>query len=880
MKAMKISQYHPQFFFIVLTCLLHFVSHAQKHLYLANDDHSDFMWTANEAHYDTAFVHMLDYYLDQIDATISNADDFQTRFNCDGSYWLRAYEKYRSPAQYQRLISRVRSGHISSPLNFLVSTYGAQPTEAILRGMYHAGQLERDHNLRFPLAVCMENQTLPLGLSSLWAGAGAHYSWRGVCGCATRFSNESLAQRKNQLYHYEGLDGRKVIMKWYSRVLYNGRTLGGYAECRRERDPKDPVRDMGYVVDDMDKMCDTLSATSPYPFNVAGAFGYGWDDLATFNAPDFIAAAQRYSNTSHRVRVSNEVDFFEEVKKRYPILPVERVTYGNEWDTYCVSMNETTAKVRRSTEKLRAAEAMAAVVATKGIDFSNALKPVRDQAWEAFGLYWEHDWTADGPVSRKDRANWQIKLQKQIARYTDTLHLLSKTALANQIAAGKHARFYVFNPLSWTRSDVVDVESTEEASRIIDLATGKEVAGQLIYVKEKKYLRFRAEDIPSVGYKVYELRKGKPAFFQRTITVKGEYVKNKFFRLRVRPSGVLTEWYDSLTNGRSLIKAIDGKYVNDLGTKNLAAGILSIENEGPMSVTIKAVSNDPLPHTTRVTVYANASRIDIENTIQANFGDLKTWAFSFDLSNPTTHHEELGAVLTVKKEMRGGHYANEKGRYDWQTFNHFADLSETNYGVTISNLDCSFFTLGNSTPDSLWENSSQLKALAGGQTDPYNGLSQKVKDTVMMGIYRQNGDKEFHYQFALASHARAYDPVHEMKLALEHQNPLVTEFIQGNSKEVSEKKYSFIHTDDPSVLLWSIKPAEEGITNGWMTRWWNFSSQPTTTSLSWALPIHKAWQTSHLETNEQLMKPQQGALTIGFQPFQMNTYRLISDQRK
>src|SRR5215203_34205 len=75
-----------------------------KRLYLANDDHSDFMWTANEAQYDSAFVNMLDYFLDQIDSTISNPDDFQTRFNCDGSYWLRAYEKYRSPKQYQRLI--------------------------------------------------------------------------------------------------------------------------------------------------------------------------------------------------------------------------------------------------------------------------------------------------------------------------------------------------------------------------------------------------------------------------------------------------------------------------------------------------------------------------------------------------------------------------------------------------------------------------------------------------------------------------------------------------------------------------------------------------------------------------------------------------------
>ncbi len=41
-----------------------------KRLYLANDDHTDYMWTADEAKYDSAFVQMLDYYLCQIDSTV------------------------------------------------------------------------------------------------------------------------------------------------------------------------------------------------------------------------------------------------------------------------------------------------------------------------------------------------------------------------------------------------------------------------------------------------------------------------------------------------------------------------------------------------------------------------------------------------------------------------------------------------------------------------------------------------------------------------------------------------------------------------------------------------------------------------------------------
>lgn len=67
-----------------------------KHLYVANDDHTDYMWTATEAKYDSAFAKMLDYYLAQIDATKKNPPDWQARFNCDGSYGLRAGERARS----------------------------------------------------------------------------------------------------------------------------------------------------------------------------------------------------------------------------------------------------------------------------------------------------------------------------------------------------------------------------------------------------------------------------------------------------------------------------------------------------------------------------------------------------------------------------------------------------------------------------------------------------------------------------------------------------------------------------------------------------------------------------------------------------------------
>ncbi|MBC3789294.1 glycosyl hydrolase-related protein [Spirosoma utsteinense] len=688
---------------------------------------------------------------------------------------------------------------------------------------------------------------------------------------------EYRANRRNQLYRYTGLDSSSVLMKWYA---YDGRpkahsALGGYAECRLIIKSVDTAKEIGQIVDQLDAYCDTVSANLTYPYNVAGAFGYGHDDLETYVSNPFIEAAKNGTTASRKVRVSNEEDFFDDVARSYPKLPSEAVSYGNEWDLYCATMNETTAKVRRSTEKLRVAEALASLVSLKKPAFANYLIPAKELAWESFGMYWEHNWTADGPVKQPVRATWQNKLQQQISGYVDSLFLLSANTLGSQIRKAANPRFFVFNPLSWSRNDIADLAYTGTYPvRVIDVATRKEVASQVILKGGNRFLRIYAENVSSVGYRVFELRAGTPTARPAAATVSGEYISNGRYCLRLSRSGAITELFDTKANGRQLVKPIDGKYVNDLGVSNVNEGSpVVVENVGPVSVTLKAVSPVPVPHTVRVTLFANSQRIEIEDSIQANFSDaeggpVKTWAFSFNLTKPTTRHEELGAILTAKKETRGGHYAAQKSRLDWQTFNHFADMSEANYGITLSNVDCSFFKLGRSTVDSLWEQSSQLSALAGGQVDA------KREDKGLLGIFGQNGQKGFLYQFALMPHAADFEPVTAMKRSLEHQNPLVTGLITGSADTYPASTFSLLNTGDPGVLLWALKPAEDGDRQGLIARLWNIPGKPVSPVVQMAMPIRQAWQTTHIETNEKQLKPTGNQLRVRFSPTQLNTYRL------
>jgi alpha-mannosidase len=758
------------------------------------------------------------------------------------------------------------------------------PTEAAIRGMYYAGQVERKYNLRFRRAGTMENNTIPLGMSSIWAGSGAKYSWNGIGGYGSQMTYEYRANRRNQLYNYTGLDGSSVIMKWY---IYNEKTtspLGGYAELRTTMKSKDAVTEIGSMIPRLDAMCDTISPDSNYPFNSAAAIGYGHDDLATYLSPEFIQVAKNGTTPTRKVRVSIAEDFFRDIEINYPKLPSESVTYGNEWDLYSASMNETTAKMRRSTEKLRGAEALAAVAQLRDMGqgawgkndgFSDELKDIRNKAWDSFGYYWEHDWTGDSKLAMNERPAWQIKLQKNLSTYVDTLQNLSIQILGKQISQSANPRFFVFNPLSWNRNDVADYAwDGDYPVKVIDLQGNKEVSSQMITKGEKKFIRIYAENIPSIGYKVFEIRNEKPSEYPNTITVSGGTISNSFYSLNLSCSGAITSITDKRANNRQLVKFIEGRYLNDLGSGDVDSGKpIEVENAGPVSVTLKANSGYPVKHIVRVTLYANNPRIEIENSIDVNFVDVKTWAFSLNLESPTTRYEELGAVITAKTETNGGHYASQNARYDWQTFNHFANLSEADYGVTISNLDCSFFKLGRSSVYTLDENASQLSALAGGQVD------KKWEDGGYLGFPNQNGETSFQYHFAMTSHQIGFDATNSMKFSLEHQNPLVTGEVSGDKSAFKQNQFSLLSVSDPKVLLWSVKPSEEGIDNGLIARFWNMGSSKSNSELKLSQNIGSAWQTTHIETNEKQLKPLNGVLSVSFNPHQIKTFRLLPEAK-
>jgi alpha-mannosidase len=826
----------------------------QKRIYIAPDDHTDYLWSGNEEQYSKAIPGMLDYYMRLNDSTAKEPYPYQFKWNCDGSYWVYIYRQNRSREQFEKLIGQIRSGRITIPLNSLVGFNGVAPLEATLRSMYFAGSLEREYGLNLELAMSMEDQVMPLGLASLWAGSGAKYSWHGVCNCATKV--KSLDSRPHELYWYTGLDGQRVLMKWYSLGSLENKELGGYAEAF---DPGKSIR-----------LCLDLMNTKKYPYDVAGAFGMGWDNLATMSGK-FIPAARNNSGPAVQVMVSNEIDFFRDVEKKYgSILPSETVSYGtSEWGINLASLAAVSADFKRSIEKLRTAEALSTYVSLKDNGFCRDLAVKKERAWMACGLYVEHGWTSDGPViTRHERADWQRKIAADLSTYVDTLYERSLNALGSRIKRSEKTgeEFFVFNPLGWVRTDYCDYPYAGVSNIcVVDESTGEEVPFQIISWGEKQRLRILASDLPPAGYKVYEIRPGVACSKNMAITRTGNSMENNYYRITLDGRGSLVSIIDKMHGDRELVKPVHGLYMNDLGAgTGSPSGALAMENAGAVSATLVSGSDFPVKHVTKVTLFGGINRVEIEDIILQNFKQTLGYAYSFNMDKPKIWHEEAGAILLARPLSSGGHYNEAPSRFDWLGLNHFAAISDSNSGVILSNRDAFFMKTGNSRTDSLDFTTPQISVLAGGQID----------EDINLGIPNQDGDSCFENEFAIRSFEGEFNAPQSMKFSMEHQNPPVAGRISGTSGYPSGK-FSLLDISDPGVLLWSLKPAEEGTQAGIIVRVWNLENSNRDLIISSPLAIREGKKITHIETDQDPLKIEKGKVITQVGHDRIQSYRIF-----
>ncbi len=830
---------HALVFVLLISVIRSYSQDTLKHLYLGNDTHTDLMWNGTEEDWYRYNLDMAKFYLKIGEETKNKPPEERSKWNYDVAWTIYMLERKAPGDLFARIIDQIKIGQASVPLNFTLAVYGASTAESALRSFYYSGYLERKYGLDIELAVCQENATIPLGLSSLWAGSGARYSWRGVCNCATKIN--TIGKRDHEIYWYTGLDGSKVLMKWYSSYGWNA-DLGGYAE----------MLEPTVAVQKMEKLCNS----DGYPYDVAAAFGKGWDNIHNYSY-DLVWGLSHRTMPGTKLYLSNQVDFFRHFESIYgSSLPEVLLSYGNEWDLNLATLGEVSGRLKRSMEKLRTAEALA-VIASNGKNhmFEN-LKSIKEDFLYALGVYNLHGWTADGPINRHDFATYMRKQQEKVTAYVDTLFSAAVSQMENRVnSGGVDNVVYVFNSLNRERDGFVDIPAEKDYNSLRDLVSGDLVAGVVMSEEGKRVLRVRVEDIPSVGYKLFKLETGKSETAENVFRFSGNKIETPFYSVKISKAGAISSLFD-----KRLKKEWANGLLNNPGSRNIESGdkirILEKDNN---HISLICRSGDPVKHESIITFYADDPRIDFRNTIMQNFDSVLHWSFAFNIDAPEVWHEEVGAIIKAKTASAGGHYADRMARYDYLSLNHFLNVGNNRESITLSNSDCLFFRLGNSTPSFLDQNSSVVHILIGGQVNEN------------LGMIRQDGDTLFHQSFSILPHGRSFNAGESMRFSLEHQNPLFAAKA-GTTGDLSEKKYSLMTNDNKDLILWTLKPGED---DGVAMRFWNMDENPVSSDIRLNTQVLKAMYSSHVETDIQEIPVKENTITIDLNQKELKTYRVI-----
>ena len=89
-----------------------------------------------------------------------------------------------------------------------------------------------------------------------------------------------------------------------------------------------------------------------------------------------------------------------------------------------------------------------------------------------------------------------------------------------------------------------------------------------------------------------------------------------------------------------------------------------------------------------------------------------------------------------------------------------------------------------------------------------------------------------------------------------------------------EGSYSLLGLDTPNVLLWALKPADDGLEKGLVARVWNLSGEVDDFSLLFDGGIKGALSLTHIETPSGIVNIREGKLSDSINQQQIKTYAI------
>ncbi len=434
----------------------------------------------------------------------------------------------------------------------------------------------------------------------------------------------------------------------------------------------------------------------------------------------------------------------------------------------------------------------------------------------------------------------------------------------------------VFNPLSWERSDHVslELEKGDENRYSVYDAAGQQIPSQRIAIdKLQSEIIFQAQNVPPLGYCLFELRPGSSGGQSEDLQVYDNIMENRYFRVTIdSQTGWIGGIYDKLNKkevlsgpGNELQLYKDTPRAWDAWNIGLSTRYptkfrkIEILETGPVRAVIrvhhdflnpKTVKNYPTPDfpTTffmqDIILYRDIPRIDFQ--IHVDWWEDHTM---LKVAFPVTVRANLATYdvpyATIQRPTRL-EADKDKGKWEVPALR-WADLSGKDYGVSLLNRSKYGYDIR--------ENVIRLSLLRSPRwPDP---TADRGKHIIDYSLYPHTGDWR---EAGLPAQGYSYN------------TPLMAVFTEKKTGTLPAQ-YSFIQIEPASVMITGIKQGEEK-TNTWIVQVIETSGQSTRAVITLPFSPSTVYLSNFLEDEVLKLKPGNKSIPIELNSHEIKTLKI------
>ena len=813
------------------------------------------------------------------------------RWTLDGSWVAEQYLAGRSPERRTEFLQSIRDGKIILPMQYANQHTGVASLEGLIRSLYPSSALAKRYSLPIGAAHITDVPSYSWSYASVLHNAGVKYfaaasnSWRAPVLLQGRWNEKSP-------FYWEGPDGGRVLM-WYSRAYLQLSSMFGTPQRLEAVKDALPVFLQAY-------------SRPEYATDATILFGSQLENTALNVEQAELAHNWAGLYAYPRLEYSSFADAMSKIESKfYGNIPVFRGDFGPYWEDGFASGSLFTATHRQNQQRIVTAEKFgAAISALDPVVRPNA--PLLDSAWKNMLMFDEHTWTFVGATTQPDNLQTTEQLNLKGAETTAASEAITRSihrswAQLEYLLGPKEASIVVFNSVNWARSEFVEADIAE-GSALFDATNDHEVLAETLKIGRStplpgfgggyRRVRFLAEDVPGLGYKLFALRPAKDARVPEETpgaAASERTFESPFYRLTVdvERGSIRSLWDKELK--REMVDEKSpygfGAYVyvqgaDDMPNNSLYRYGASLKPPALMPIGAsggKIISAHHAPYGTVITLKSSAPEtpliqteitlLDTEKRIELRYAIRKKAvlskeavyiAFPFAVQNPEFRYEtQNGWVNPAKDELLGG-------SREWYAAGHWAAVSGDGVSAAIIPRDAPLVAFGDIVRGN-WPSKFEPKTA---------GIFSWLMSNYWGTNFAAQQGGEFTFRYDLVS-STAFDGAQLTQTGWNTMTPLEADqayaaFFPGALPATQGK---ILELDNSNVALSTWKRAEDG--HGTILRLVEISGNEQSVHIkSPYLKISEAWNCSVLEENGSPVEVSNSAIDLTLHAFEIRTIRV------